>query len=392
MNKNIIKFSVVLISLFFAACNFSSTEKKDTADTNLIKSRYTHLLNYPVDSTAYPRSLKANGTIKKVVSDDWTSGFFPGNLWYIFELTNDEKYKEKALEWTSFSEKEKDNAHSHDVGFKVNCSVGNAYRLTKTEAYKKVIIEAANTLKNRFNTTVGATRSWDFNKEEWEYPVIIDNMMNLELLFEATVISKDSSYYKVADKHAQTTLTNHFRDDNSTYHVVVYDTITGKPIKKITHQGYNDSSSWTRGQAWAVYGFTMAYRYTKNKAYLDQAEATALFFINHKNLPKDGIPYWDFNDPDIPNTARDVSAATIMASALLEFGTYKENDRLLTYAEKVLKTLNSKEYILSKDVSAPFIFKHSTGNKPANSEIDEPIVYADYYYLEALLRKNARKK
>lgn len=390
MIKTLFKISTLLTVIGFVGCSPTTKNNANTAE-NQLQSRYKYLLEYPLDSTAFPRSLKDNGTIKKVVSDDWTSGFFPGNLWFLYELSNDNQYKERALSWTAFSEKEKDNSHSHDVGFKVNCSVGNAYRITKNTHYEKILIEAATTLKNRFNTTVGATRSWDFNRDQWQYPVIIDNMMNLELLFEATAISKDSSYYKVADKHAQTTLNNHFREDNSTYHVVVYDTLTGKPIQKITHQGYNDSSSWARGQAWAVYGFTMAYRYTKNKAYLDQAEATAQFFINHQNMPEDGIPYWDFNDPDIPNTARDVSAATIMASALLEFNTYKPTADFKNYTEKVLHSLKSDQYILSDSITAPFIFKHSTGHKPANSEIDEPIVYADYYYLEALLRTKAMK-
>jgi uncharacterized protein YyaL (SSP411 family) len=211
-------------------------------------------------------------------------------------------------------------------------------------------------------------------------------MMNLELLFEATRITQDSTYYNVAVNHANTTLKNHFRKDHSTYHVVDYNPDGSVKVKK-THQGYNDSSAWARGQAWAVYGYTMAYRYTKNKTYLTQAEQTAKFYLNHQNLPQDGIPFWDFNDPDIPRAPKDVSASTIMASAFYELYETTGNKTYLDYANKVLETLKQPEYLLDKSVNAPFILNRSTGNYNKNSEIDCPIVYADYYFLEALTRK-----
>lgn len=218
-------------------------------------------------------------------------------------------------------------------------------------------------------------------------PVIIDNMMNLELLFEATKISGDSTYHDIAVSHANTTLKNHFRKDNSSYHVVVYDTIKGMVKEKVTHQGFNDNSAWARGQAWAIYGFTMTYRYTKNPKFLQQAIATFDFYLNHPDLREDGIPYWDFNDPEIPNAVRDVSAATIIASACYELHSYTDSLVYKSYADKVLNTLKSEEYILGKSVNAPFILKHSTGNWPKNDEMDQPIVYGDYYFLEALLKR-----
>jgi len=212
-------------------------------------------------------------------------------------------------------------------------------------------------------------------------------MMNLELLFEATKMSGDSTFHNIAVKHANTTLKNQFRDDNSANHVVVYDTINGSVKMKVTHQGYNDESSWARGQSWAIYGFTMAYRYTKDPAYLAQAEATAAFFMEHPNLRKDNIPYWDFNHPNIPTVPRDVSAATIMASALYELNGFTKNKTYLNFANKVLDNLQSPDYILNKDIDAPFILDHSTGNGPKDDEMDGPINYADYYFLEALLRR-----
>jgi len=360
---------------------------------NLLEHRYEKLLEYPVDSMSFPRSMTpSSGFINKVPSKDWTSGFFVGNLWQLYDLTGNTAYKERAKKWNVFIEKEKFNNRTHDMGFKVFCSFGKGLKIEDNQQYKDIIVKSAKTLSTRFNKTVGSIRSWDFNRDIWEFPVIIDNMMNLELLFEATKYSKDSMYHKIAVKHANTTLKNHFREDNSSYHVVVYDTITGSVKDKVTHQGFGNESSWARGQSWAVYGYTMAYRYTKDEAYLNQAEATAEFFINNRNLPEDGIPYWDFNDPSIPNAPRDVSAATIMSSALIELYGFTNNKKYLNYSKKVLNTLNSEEYRLNLDLNGPFILNHSTGNWPKNDEIDEPIVYADYYYLETLLRLTGLQK
>jgi rhamnogalacturonyl hydrolase YesR len=352
-----------------------------------LENRYTKLLSYPLDSLAFPRSYNSKEKkIKKVPSKDWTSGFYAGNFWQIYELTNKSQYKELAKKWTSFIEKEKYNNKTHDMGFKVYNSFGQGLKYEENQKYKDIIVQSAQTLSTRFNETVGSIRSWDFNKKRWDFPVIIDNMMNLEMLFEATKISKDSSFHKIAVQHANTTLKNHFREDNSCFHVLDYNPTNGDIRMKVTHQGFSDSSSWARGQGWGIYGFTMAYRYTKDKKYLNRAKATAGFFLSHKNLPEDGIPYWDFNAPNIPNEPRDVSAGAIVASALIELYGYTKNETYINYSKKFLKNVQTTNYILPKDVKAPFILNHSSGDWSKRSEMDEPIVYGDYYFLEALIR------
>jgi len=293
----------------------------------------------------FPRSVNLKtSTIKKVPSKDWTNGFFAGNLWQIYELTGNEDFKKKAKEWTAFIEKEKHNNRTHDMGFKVFCSFGNGLRLEDNQVYKDIIVKSAQTLSTRFNENIGSIRSWDFNKDIWQFPVIIDNMMNLELLFEATKISGDSSYHKLAIKHGNTTLKNHFRPDNSTWHVLDYDTITHQPRLKVTHQGFSNNSAWARGQAWAINGFTMMYRYTKDSKYLEQAKATTDFFINHKNLPEDGIPYWDFNNPSIPNVSKDVSAAAIVVKG------YALNEKRLEQKEQEVQLLKNGIQILNRAI------------------------------------------
>jgi unsaturated chondroitin disaccharide hydrolase len=333
-----------------------------------------------------PRTLGIDGKLVMVPSKDWCSGFFPGELWFLYEYTNNKTWMELAKKFTANIEVEKTNGITHDMGFKVYNSVGNGYRLTKDAHYKEVIIGAAKTLSTRFNPVVGSIKSWD-NRKQWKFPVIIDNMLNLELLFEATRLTGDSTFYKIAVAHANTAMKNHFRADYSSYHVIDYDSETGKVLHKQTHQGYADGSAWARGQAWGLYGYTMCYRETHNKAYLQQAENIAKFIFNNPNLPADLVPYWDYNDPAIPNVPRDVSAAAITASALYELSAYSKNAKdYRSKADKIIKTL-STHYQAQAGSNKGFLLLHSTGNKPANGEIDVPIVYADYYYLEALLRK-----
>ncbi|WP_375435926.1 glycoside hydrolase family 88 protein [uncultured Hymenobacter sp.] len=334
-----------------------------------------------------PRTLTPTGEIVLVASRDWTSGFFPGYLWLLAEATGQEKWRTAAKTYTANIEPEKTNATTHDMGFKVYCSFGTGYRLTQDPNYRAVILESARTLSTRFNPKVGALRSWDHHRETWGYPVIIDNMLNLELLFAAARLSGDSSFYKIAVSHANATLRNHFRPDFSSYHVVDYDTLTGQVVKKTTHQGFANESAWARGQAWALYGYTMCYRETKNKAYLTQAENVARFLLNHPNLPKDLIPYWDFNAPSIPNEPRDASAGAVMASALYELSTYSSSGALYrSKADKMIGSL-TKHYLAKLGGSRGFLLLHSTGSKPANSEVDVPLIYADYYFMEALLRR-----
>lgn len=332
-----------------------------------------------------PRTIE-NGKLKLVASRDWTSGFFPGVLWFLYQYTGKQEWLTEAKTYTANIEREKTNGGTHDMGFKVYCSFGSGYRITKDAAYKEVIIQSAKTLSTRFNPTVGCIRSWDHHKEVWGFPVIIDNMMNLELLFEATKFTGDSSFYKIAVAHANTTMKNHFRPDYSSYHVVDYDTATGAVVKKNTHQGYSHESAWSRGQAWALYGYTMCYRYTKNPVYLQQAEHIASFILNHPRLPKDLVPYYDFDAPEIPNAPRDASAAAVIASGLYELSGYSKNAKLYhNTADKIVTNLTNA-YRSPIGESFGFILLHSTGSKPSNSEVDVPLNYADYYYLEALLR------
>jgi hypothetical protein len=310
----------------------------------------------------------------------------------LYKLTAKATWKTQAEIFTEKIEGQQYDRTSHDVGFQIYCSAGNGYRLTKNEKYKAIIMQAAATLSKRFSPVTGTIKSWD--KPNWDYPTIIDNMMNLELLFEATKLSGDSLYYKIAVTHANTTIKNHFRTDHSSYHLVDYDSATGKVIRKMTVQGYADESAWARGQAWALYGFTMCYRETNDPVYLRQAEHIAAFILNNPGLPNDLIPYWDFNAPKIPaDEPRDVSAAAIIASALYELSMYSKNKKYyLSKADKIIETITLK-YRSPVNQNKGFLLLHSTGSKPANSEIDVPLIYADYYYLEALIRsKTLREK
>lgn len=335
-----------------------------------------------------PRSIDEEGKLILVPSRDWTSGFFPGELWYMYEYTKDTKWENLARNFTLPLEREKTNAGTHDMGFKMYCSFGNGYRLTNDENYKNILLESANTLIKRYKPYAKIIRSWDHNKDKWECPVIIDNMMNLELLFWASKVSGDKKFYDIAVNHAETTMENHFRYDFSTYHVVDYDTITGNVLKRNTHQGFSHESTWSRGEAWALYGYTMCFRETQKDSFLQQAINIAKFIFNHPGLPSDLIPYWDFDAPEIPNEPRDASAAAIIASALYELSIYDSGNsvKYKKWADTIIQNL-SKNYRAEPNESRGFLLLHSTGSKAHQSEVDVPIIYADYYYLEALLRK-----
>lgn len=342
-----------------------------------------------------PVTLTTKGTVYYCGYADWRSGFFPGSVWYLYELTRDKSLLPLARKYTEALDKAKKLTWHHDIGFIINCSYGNGLRLEKIQPYKEVMIEAAKSLCTRFRPKAGIIQSWDVkgnswqSERGWKCPVIIDNMMNLELLFEATKLSGDSTYYKVAVSHADHTLKNQFRPNNSCYHVVDYDPETGAVRHKVTAQGYADESAWSRGQAWAIYGYTMCYRETGNRKYLDQALKTFEFMKNNKNMPSDLIPYWDMDAPKIPNEPRDVSSASVMASALYEISTYKIKNAASyrKYADKIMQSLASPAYTAALGTNGRFILMHSVGSIPHNSEIDVPLNYADYYYLEALVRK-----
>lgn len=342
----------------------------------------------PKGNLVEPRTL-VNGRLKMVISNDWTSGFFPGVLWYLYDYTGNTKYKTLAAKFNDRIKKEQYSKNTHDLGFMIYCSFGNGYRLTKDTAYRNIIIQAAKSLSTRFNPKTQVIRSWDHNADKWQYPVIIDNMMNLELLFKATEFTGDSSFYKIAISHANTTLKNHFRPDNSSYHVVDYDPETGAVKSRVTAQGYSNESAWARGQAWGLYGYTVCYRFTKNPVYLKQAEAIAKFILNHPNKTSDLVPYWDYNAPNIPDAPRDASAAAIAASAFYELAGYSKADDYRKYADKILTNLTNS-YRSPIGENSGFILLHSVGHLPAKSEIDVPLNYADYYYIEALLRSKRK--
>lgn len=324
---------------------------------------------------------------REVSEKEWCGGFWPGILWYDYEYTQRSDIKAEAEKFTESLEfLSKTPAYDHDLGFLIFCSYGNAYRLTKNPTYKQVILDTADTLATLFNPTVGALLSWPRHVKDYGgHNVIMDNMINLEMLFWAAKNGGNQVLYDIAVSHADKTMNNHFRSDYTSYHVAVYDTLSGELKNACTHQGHADYSMWARGQSWAIYGFTVVYRETKDTKYLDFVQKVADAYL--QRLPKDGIPYWDFHDPAIPNAPRDASAACVVASALLELQTYLPEEKAAFYKEAAIKMLSS----LSSDnyqagLSKPAFLLHSTGHKPAGSEIDASIIYADYYYIEALLR------
>jgi len=388
---------VMIATVFCCGLLFQTNAQGKINVADVIKataSQYRHAVNEYKDSTKIPRSTKPDGTLFTVDSKDWCSGFFSGSLWLLYDLTKDDFYKKTAIKWSGTIEKEQYNTTTHDIGFKVYIPFGAAYKDTKNVAYKNIIIQSAKSLAKRFHPNVGLIRSWDGNR--YNYPVIIDNMMNLELLLEASKFTGDDSYKQIAIKHADKTLDNHFRKNYSSYHVVDYDSLTGTVIKKQTYQGYADESAWARGQAWGLYGYTVMYRYTKEEKYLEQANHIADFILNNPNYPQDGVPFWDFNDPKIPNTYRDASAAAVMASALLELKNYTATEKSKRYfkqAEKILTTLSTPQYLATSG-NCNFVLKHCVGNWPkgkAIGEIDASINYGDYYFLEALKRYKESK-
>ena len=354
-----------------------------------------------------PRSIHKNGKLGTVGPYDWTSGFFPGSLWYMYELTNNEIWKKEAERTTGWLEPIQYYKDNHDVGFMLNCSYGNGLRLTNNEQYKQVLINGAESLCTRFSNATQSIKSWNGggtkDGKKWQVPVIIDNMMNLDLLFMASKLSGNNKYKNIAITHAYQTIKHHFRDDYSSYHVIDYDSITGNVRGKYTHQGYSHESSWARGQAWGLYGFVSCYRETGNKVFLHQAEKIADYIIHHPNLPEDLVPIWDYHVedsnykpswidklPELNKSWRDASAAAITCSALFELSQLSKNNEK-TYrevAEKILFNL-SNDYKANPEANKYFILDHSVGNIPSHSEIDVPINYADYYYLEALVRYKA---
>ncbi|QHV94220.1 glycoside hydrolase family 88 protein [Spirosoma endbachense] len=383
-------FSLLFASLTFSA--FAQTPIDVDKEFAFATKQYELMLKTHPDTTKFPQSTNPDGTIRDMKSDWWCSGFFGGSLWYLYERTKAPAMKDAAHKWSMAVAKEQDNTGTHDLGFMLYCPFGNGYRLTKNESYKPIMLTGAKSLSTRFDPKVGVIKSW--NKfQNYTYPVIIDNMMNLELLFWAARESGNKRFRDIAITHADNTLKNHFRPDYSSYHVICYNP-DGTVAAKKTAQGAADGSAWARGQAWGLYGYTVMYRETKDKKYLDQARHIADFYLNHPNLPADKIPYWDFNAPNLPNEERDASAGAITASALLELSTYGGPSAKTYYqsAVKMLQSLASPAYKANLGENNNFILKHSVGHKPGKSEVDTPIIYADYYFLEGLLRYDTLRK
>lgn len=394
----------ILVGTIFLSC---TNKKKEFVNENIdFAVQQTLLMLENVGSPTgsnYPRTMNDKGELMTTQMKDWTPGFFPGSLWYLYELTGDTLWLHQAEEWTHSLEPLKTFTGHHDLGFMMYCSYGNANRLAPKPEYKDILIQSSESLSTRFSENTKTIKSWNYRKAwndttEWFFPVIIDNMMNLEMLFNGTKLSGNDKFKNVAITHANTTLKNHFREDYSSYHVVDYDTITGAVKAQATCQGYSDNSTWSRGQAWAIYGYTMMYRETKDQTYLDAAIKMTDWYL--ERLPEDLIPLWDFNVNDEGYTPegksyavqfkgenlRDVSAAAITCSALFELGEITQNKQYLDTAVKVLHNLASPQYRADLGTNANFLLKHSVGSIPHINEIDKPLVYADYYFLEALVR------
>ncbi|RZJ92232.1 MAG: glycosyl hydrolase family 88 [Chryseobacterium sp.] len=380
----------------FVSQNFSASEKQLTKLLDTANQ---------IDSL-YPRTTDKEGKVVFTNMYEWTSGFFAGSLWYGYEGTQNQNLKNEAIKWTEKLEPLKNFTEHHDLGFMVYCSYGNAYRLTKDEKYKDILVQSAKSLSTRFSEKTGVIKSWDRfgswdGKGRYDFPVIIDNMMNLELLFFASKVTGDDRYRKIALSHAENTMKHQIRDDFSSYHVVCYDSQTGKVLSRETAQGYANNSTWARGQSWGIYGFTMTYRETQDPRYLNVATKMADYYINHEDLPSDYVAYWDFNAnqngytpsvrskaKEMPTNYRDASAAAVTASALLELSTFKGVDakKYRDAGVKILKSLSGSAYFAKYGTNGGFLLRHSVGSIAHGVEIDVPLVYADYYYLEALNR------
>lgn len=394
------KLLYLIVVLMILSCKANSemtfvTQSLDYCASQVNKSLEQLEADSSFDYLMMPRNVEANQSkwnLRKALAEEWTSGFWPGVLWYDYEYTKDPEIKLAAEKYTeSLKIISEQAAFDHDLGFLMFCSYGNAYRLTNNPEYKRILLRTADTLATLYNPKVGTILSWprEVENSNWPHNTIIDNMINLELLFWAAKNGENKALYDIAVSHTDQTMLNHFKSDYSCYHVAVYDTVDGAFIKGVTHQGFADNSMWARGQAWAIYGFTLCYRETKDVKYLDFVQKLTDAYL--ERLPADMIPYWDFDDPEIPNSPKDASAAAVVASALIELSGYLKNGKSKQYydaAVLMLENLSSENYI-SADNNPSFLL-HSTGHKPAGSEIDASIVYADYYYIEALLRLRSR--
>lgn len=341
-------------------------------------------------STQMPRSLKPDGALRTVDPEDWTSGFWPGTLWLIHEANGLPVWKERAMAATLRLEGLRHFNDHHDVGFMLGCSYGNALRLSPDDSQRAVLRDGAAALVTRYRADIGLIRSWDY--KPYVCPVIIDNLMNLELLTWSAKNGGDPKHREIAISHADRTLENHFRADGSAYHVVDYNPKLGGIHAIHAGQGADVRTAWARGQSWAIYGYAMMFRETKKPEYLTQAAAVADFVMRHPNLPADKVPYWDFGAKAGVDTPRDASAAAVMAAGMIELAQglgAEKGAAYLDFARGQLISLGSPAYLAEVGTNGGFILLHSTGHLPEGYEIDSPLCYADYYFLEALLRYKA---
>ncbi|MFB9052684.1 glycoside hydrolase family 88 protein [Formosa undariae] len=364
----------------------SKTNEDVILDKSVVKIKTT--LQNLKSADSFPRNItKGNKDWNLVGVKDWCSGFWPGTLWYAYEYSKDPEILAGAEKFTApLKTIAYTPAENHDIGFMVYCSYGNGYRLTGNEEYKTILLAAADTLATLYNPKVGTILSWPGMKHKFQYNTIIDNMMNLELLFWAAKNGGDKSLYDIANSHAEVSMKYLVRPDYSIYHVISFDEKTGEFIKGATHQGYADESMWARGQGWGIYGFAMSYRETGNEEFLTTSQKLADHFI--ERLPEDGMPYWDFDDPKIPDAPKDASAAGVVACGMLELSEQLTDpvlkEKYFNAGKKLITLLGSDAY-MSGDTNESLLL-HSTGHLPHNSEIDVPIIYSDYYFMEALLR------
>ncbi len=354
-------------------------------------NQYDFMLKNLGNDTRMPRTLNADGAVVTVRYEDWTSGFFPGCLWFLHEYDGSPDWRDRALKVTARLEAIRHFKGNHDGGFMLGCSFGNALRLQPDDSQRAVLRDAATALGSRYVSELGMIRSWDHGP--FTCPVIIDNMMNLELLSWAAKNGGDPKLKDIAISHADKTLKQHFRPDGTAYHVVDYDPKTGWIRAYHATQGADARTAWARGQSWGLYGFVMMVRETGKPEYLQLAERLAKVLMEHPNLPADKVPYWDFGAAPGENTPRDASAAAVMASALIELsGLAADGGKYLDFARGQLLTLASPDFLAEPGTHGGFILTRSTGHLPANSEINVPLIYADYYFLEALLRYRALVK
>ena len=393
--------TIILLGYFVGTIN-GETDREMCDRVMQTATRQALAMHNQLDDKSMPRTLDDNGQLVTSGIDWWCSGFFPGTLWNIYRYTGDKEVKKAAETETVKLERLLEGTTDHDVGFQVNCSYGEGYALTGNPQYRTMLRNAADTLAARFNPNVGCIKSWNIN-DGHDFYVIIDNMMNLELLMNVSALEGDRRLADIAVKHAETTSRNHIRPDYSSYHWVIYNDSTGNVKIRKTGQGYSDESTWSRGEAWALYGYTMMAKKTDDKRFLDLAENIARWTL--KRLPEDKVPYWDYlaaekllaNEPGLDRRyagevdgviLRDASAGAVVASALIDLADMTADKKLAKEskdaARKMLHSMASPRYLAEKGTNGNFLLKHSVGSYHSGSEVDKPLTYADYYFLEAI--------